>query len=69
MSQLSCEVCQLPVNSKAKGVAQKVTGWVSPRSGGGANHIRFQKGTGEWAHVACLEEKAHPALNQASLFE
>lgn len=69
--KLSCTFCGKELSTTSKTAAQRVTGWVSPRRGGGANHIRFAKPSesGEWAHVRCLEEAYHPAqANQGELF-
>jgi hypothetical protein len=67
--KLPCSICGNQLDTSRSNTAQRVTGWVSPRSGGGANHIRYQVRQKEWAHVACLEEADNPvATNQQAMF-
>lgn len=69
MAVVGCEYCGEPANTKAKNVARQVTGWIVPRSGGGANHIKYPAPTGLYVHTACLEEYHRPAeANQSQLF-
>lgn len=65
----TCQQCGEKLSPESKTTARRVEGWVAPRAGGGANHIRYQKNTGEYCHLACLDE-LHQAvkLNQESLF-
>lgn len=64
-----CEVCGEEVSPRAKAVATRVVGWVTPRTKGGANHIRNQQATGEYAHLACLDEMTDPGHgDQSTLF-
>lgn len=51
-----CEQCGEEVHPNSKSVAQRVVGWIVPRSAGGANHIRHQERMPAFAHVACLAE-------------
>lgn len=69
MAMVTCVLCGDPVATGSKNSAQRVEGWVSPRQGGGANHIRYQTKTSDWAHVACLAEQEDPVhANQDSMF-
>jgi hypothetical protein len=52
----TCQYCKQSINPNAKSVAQKVTGWVAPRSGGGTNHVLQMVKLPEFAHKACLDE-------------
>lgn len=65
-----CSVCGRPCNPKSKSTARQVVGWVTPRQAGGANHIRYQRNTGHYAHRACLSETEEPAKElQGELFK
>lgn len=62
---VACSACGTDVVAGGPGVAQEVVGWLAPRKGGGPNHIRNQKPTGKYRHVACLNEDDG---DQGSLF-
>lgn len=67
--EYQCVECGGALKPGGKSVAQRVTGWIAPRSAGGANHIRHQQRYPEFAHVACLEELHLSAKgNQEGLF-
>ena len=55
-----CEFCGKAANPEDPGTVRKVTGWISRRHAGGANHIRFQESLGVFAHFACLEAEERP---------
>jgi len=66
---VKCIQCGKSMQTTDKGVAKHVTGWVVPRDQGGANHIRWQNTTGDFAHVGCLEEMYDPVkTGQGNLF-
>lgn len=65
-----CVVCNRKINPNSKSTAQRVGGWITPRSGGGANHIKYKETYPAYAHEACLEELHSPVTaNQDALFK
>lgn len=40
--------------------AKQVTGWIEPRTQGGANHIRDPQPTGLFVHPRCLDGYLNP---------
>ena len=65
----TCGFCHLAVNPNHKSVAQRVTGWVAPRSGGGTNHVLHMVKQPVFAHKACLDELQHSSQGeQEALF-
>lgn len=55
--KVTCDVCGLDGWNTDDNFAHEVKGWIAPRKGGGANHIRNQKKTGKYRHKACLDEE------------
>jgi len=51
----TCVECGEVIMTDAKTTAERVEGWVTPRDGGGPNHVRFIKRLGVFAHKACVE--------------
>lgn len=66
--KVPCIACGEEADPEAKNTAHEVLGWVVPRSAGGTNHIRYQEVTGQFCHVACLEERVKQGGRQELLF-
>jgi len=64
--KVTCDVCGLEEWNTTPGLAAEVKGWVVNRgAAGGVNHVRQQKKTGRYRHVACLDEDAKDPITKA----
>jgi hypothetical protein len=65
---MTCIICGDKLNTRARGVGQRVTGWAMNRKAGGANYIKERKEMGEWAHEPCIDGEKY-TVNQMTMDE
>jgi hypothetical protein len=54
MARVKCSGCQIEIDTRTQGVAERVHGWRVQRKSGGANQIAAMKGQGRWLCAGCL---------------
>lgn len=65
-----CTYCAVTIDSNARGVFQRASGWLENRKGGGANTIAIPIRTDAWACNECIDRLRHGiAPAQSTLFD